>query len=191
VLQRHAAKTGIRVGKNRYFFPSSAERFELGLGIEAWRGYFASVRPTYKQLMVNVNACMTAFYTPGNLAEAILAFNQRSKGGMPSKFAEKIKVTTKHLGYKRKKPIFAITTKSADKTFFDCQELGGKVSVEVRRHELISPYKSSSPYPHSNTSRKVCFYTLILWYQMISPHLYRVQHQLEVRENPSCSRYWQ
>jgi eukaryotic translation initiation factor 2C len=130
VLQRHATKTGVRVGQNRYFFPSSEEKFNLSLGLEARRGFFASVRPTYNQLMVNVNVCMTAFYVPGNLADAIKAFQRQSIGGMPSKFAQKIKVTTKHLGYKRKKPIFAITSNTAHQTFFDCQELGGRVSVE-------------------------------------------------------------
>jgi eukaryotic translation initiation factor 2C len=130
VLQQHASKTGVRVGRNRYFFPSESTKYFLGLGVEAWKGYFASVRPTYKQLMVNVNVCMTAFYIPGNLADAIITFDQRSKGGIPRKFIEKVKVTTTHLGYKRRKPIKEITNKPANRTFFNCEELGGRVSVE-------------------------------------------------------------
>jgi Argonaute linker 1 domain len=54
VLQQNASRTGVRVGKNRYFFPSSAKKISLGPRVEAWQGFFASVRPTYKQLMVNV-----------------------------------------------------------------------------------------------------------------------------------------
>ena len=54
VLQQHASRTGVRVGKNRYFFPSSDQKIKLGPRVEAWQGFFASVRPTYKQLMVNV-----------------------------------------------------------------------------------------------------------------------------------------
>ena len=54
VLQQNASRTGIRVGKNRYFFPSSAQKIRLGPRVEAWQGFFASVRPTYKELMVNV-----------------------------------------------------------------------------------------------------------------------------------------
>jgi eukaryotic translation initiation factor 2C len=54
VLQQHPSRTGVRVGKNRYFFPSSAEKINLGPGVEAWKGFFTSVRPTFKQLMVNV-----------------------------------------------------------------------------------------------------------------------------------------
>lgn len=106
------------------------EKHELGLGVEAWTGFFASVRPTYKQLMVNVNVCMTAFYTPGNLADAIMAFNHNSKGGMPKRFSQGIKVTTSHLGYKSKKPLKRIMTKSARDQKFDCEEYGGTISVE-------------------------------------------------------------
>lgn len=55
VLQQHATRTGVRVGKNRFFFPSSTERkIDLGSGIQAVAGFYASVRPAYQQLMVNV-----------------------------------------------------------------------------------------------------------------------------------------
>lgn len=47
---------------------------------------------------------------------------------LPKALAKSMKVRTQHLG--RKKPIKAIGTTSARNTFFDCQELGGKVSVE-------------------------------------------------------------
>ncbi|KAG1837574.1 ribonuclease H-like domain-containing protein [Suillus subalutaceus] len=114
VLQTHAARTGVRVGKNRYFFPSQ-ERFELALGIDAVKGFFTSARPAYNELMVNVGVCMTAFYKPGNLADAI-------------RFTQKLKVTTRHLGYKQKKPIKKIMSTSARRTFFHCEEYHGKIS---------------------------------------------------------------
>ena len=102
---------------------------ELGLGVEACQGFFTSVRPTYKQLMVNVNVCMTAFYRPGNLADAIIAFSRSSLGAMPRRFSQGIKVTTKHLGYKMKKPLKRITDKPASQTFFEHDKYG-RVSVE-------------------------------------------------------------
>lgn len=109
ILQQYASRRGVRVGKNKYFFPSSSEHHTLSLGVEAFRGFFMSVRPTYKQLMVNINVCMTAFYVPGNLAQAMLAFLRQSSGGMPQSFADKLKVSTKHLGYTRKHTIFRST----------------------------------------------------------------------------------
>lgn len=46
VLQQHASRTGVRVGKNRYFFRSSSESIELGAGVEAWKGFFVSCSRT-------------------------------------------------------------------------------------------------------------------------------------------------
>ncbi|KAG1867688.1 Piwi domain-containing protein [Suillus subluteus] len=129
VLQTHAARTGVRVGKNRYFFPSQ-ERFELALGIDAVKGFFTSARPAYNELMVNVGVCMTAFYKPGNLADAIMAFQRSSDGAMLQRFTQKLKVTTSYLGYKQKKPIKKIMSTSARRTFFHCEEYHGKISVE-------------------------------------------------------------
>ena len=130
VLQQHASRHGIRVGQNRYFFRASATSQSLGLGVEAWRGFFMSVRPMYKQLMVNINVCMTAFYVPGNLANAMIAFQQQSSGGMPKAFADKLRVATRHLGHIRKKAIYRLTDQTARQARFDCQELGGMVTVE-------------------------------------------------------------
>jgi len=128
ILQTHATRTGVRVGQNRYFFPSQ-ERFNLSPGVEAWKGFFMSARPVYKELMVNVGVCMTAFYKPGNLADAIMEFNRTSNGAMLQRFAQKLKVTTSHLGYKQKKPVKKIMHTSATQTFFNCEEFGGKISV--------------------------------------------------------------
>lgn len=77
------------------------------------------------------NVCFTAFVEPGNLADALMAFGRNSKGAMPNlpkALAKSIKVTTKHLHHR--KPIKTIGTTSARNTFFDCEELGGRVSVE-------------------------------------------------------------
>ncbi|KAJ7117885.1 argonaute-like protein [Mycena crocata] len=133
VLQQHPTRTGIRLSKSKYFFPTSTQSFPLSTGIIAFQGFYTSVRPTYKQLMVNVNNCMTAFIHPGNLAEALDAFSRNSKGAMPTlpkAFAKSTKVTTQHLGYKMRKPIKAIASTSARNTYFNCEEFGGRISVE-------------------------------------------------------------
>ncbi|KAJ7086385.1 argonaute-like protein [Mycena belliarum] len=147
VLQQHPTRTGVRVGKNRYFFPTSSEPHRLSPGIIAFQGFYTSVRPTYKQLMVNVNNCMTAFIEPGSLSNALLAFNRNSRGAMPTlpkAFAKSVKVTTKHLGFKMRKPIKSIATTSARNTFFDCAEFGGKISVE---NYFLKKYKIKLAHP--------------------------------------------
>ena len=120
----------VRVGRNRYFFPSREDIHSLSPGVDVWKGFFTSVRPALNQLLININVCMTAFYSPGNLAERMLQFRGGSGGGLPNDFKLGLKVVTKHLAYTRRKPVRAITSKTARRTTFDCQELGGQVTVE-------------------------------------------------------------
>lgn len=89
-----------------------------------------SARPVYKELMVNVGVCMTAFYKPGNLADAIMEFQKKSSGGMLHRFAQKLKVTTSHLGYKQTKPLRKIMSTTAKQSTFPCEEFNGEISVE-------------------------------------------------------------
>jgi eukaryotic translation initiation factor 2C len=133
ILAAHPSRTGpgggVMVGRNRFFFPSpSAPPVSLGGGLEAWKGFFSSVRVAYKQLMVNVNVCTTAFYTPGNLAEAMTTFERASFGGRFTAFVKGVRVKTTHLGYK--KTVKNAKKETPDQHRFDCTELGGMVSVE-------------------------------------------------------------
>ena len=140
IMQQFATNRGVRVSKTKYFFPAQSEGHRLSLGVEAHRGFFMSVRPTFKQLMVNANVCMTAFYSPGNLGDAMLAFLSETRGAMPQTFADRLKVSTKHMGYTRKYTIFRIMTSNTARTEkFDCAELGGRVSVEdfFKRSEYL------------------------------------------------------
>ena len=89
-----------------------------------------SARPVYKELMVNVGVCMTAFYKAGNLADSIVDFQRQSKGAMLQRFAQKLKVTTSHLGYKQTKLLKRIMSTTAETTSFKCDELNAKMTVE-------------------------------------------------------------
>jgi eukaryotic translation initiation factor 2C len=100
----------------------------LGGGLEAWKGFYSSVRPAFKQLMVNVNVCTTAFYTPGNLAEAMVTFRNASFGAKMNVFVKGLRVEATHLGYR--KSIKGMSKHTARTYSFDCSELGGKVTVE-------------------------------------------------------------
>lgn len=46
---------GVMVGRNKFFFRSAQQPMSLGGGLEAWKGFYSSVRPAHNQLMVNVN----------------------------------------------------------------------------------------------------------------------------------------
>ncbi|KAI8989621.1 ribonuclease H-like domain-containing protein [Trametes punicea] len=110
---------GVMVGRNKFFHPSpTAPPVSLGGGLEAWRGFYSSVRPAWKQLMVNVNVCTTAFYTPGNLAERLIEFMNASFGARPAAFVKGVRVRTTHLGYRK-------TVKTAAK-------------VNARQHKFVA-----------------------------------------------------
>lgn len=57
ILSAHPSRPsngGVMVGGNKFFWPGSSP-MPLGGGVEAMRGFYSSVRPSYNQLMVNVN----------------------------------------------------------------------------------------------------------------------------------------
>ncbi|KAH8101753.1 argonaute-like protein [Cristinia sonorae] len=119
---------GVMVGRNKFFHPSAAQPpFNLGGGLEAWRGFYSSVRPAHKQLMVNVNVCTTAFYIPGNLAERMQEFMSFSFGARASAFVRGVRVRTLHLGYR--KTIKTAAHVSAKQHSFEAEGMG-KVTVE-------------------------------------------------------------
>ncbi|KAI0078016.1 Piwi-domain-containing protein [Panus rudis PR-1116 ss-1] len=158
ILQQHANRTGVRVGKNKYFLPSSNEVFPLTLGLEARRGYFLSVRPMYKQLTVNINVCMTAFYIPGNLADAMLAFRNQTHGGMPREFSDKLKVVTRHLGYPKKHTVQRLAG-SARKEKFYCDEYKETITVEEffkRKYKIRLHHPDDIPTVDVGTKKSVC-----------------------------------
>ncbi|KAL0948344.1 hypothetical protein HGRIS_010930 [Hohenbuehelia grisea] len=137
VLKLHASRVGVRIGRDAaekfVFAPQRQGEFKLGQGVEAWRGFFTSVRPVYKGLMVNMNACMASVFEPGNMADILRNFSRQSHGAMPNlpeSFKREIKITTTHRGYKCRKRLKKIFPKTARQHSFDCAELGGRVTVE-------------------------------------------------------------
>lgn len=72
-------------------------------------------------------ACTTAFYTPGNLAVAMMAFRNSSFGARPAAFVKGVRVKTTHLGYK--KTVKRLSNMSANQYKFHAEEFGREVSV--------------------------------------------------------------
>ena len=137
ILAAHPLRSGIKVGQDRYFFRSAMLPQSLGGGLEAWKGFYSSVRPAHRQLMVNVNVCTTAFYTPGNLAVQMMAFQDSSFGARMGAFCRSVRVKTTHLGYR--KTVKCLAHQNARQYTFQCDELG-KRKVSVEQYFLESEY---------------------------------------------------
>ncbi|KAI5118505.1 hypothetical protein M0805_004005 [Coniferiporia weirii] len=167
ITTSHAAHTGVLFGKNRYYFPPSTftppgSALPLSSGLEAWKGFFASVRPVYKKLTINVNVCMSPFYVPyDRLSDAMTQFQQQSRGaGNPQFFYRRVRVTTTHLGYRKTSSIKGFGTLSARKTVFPCEELGGKVSVEQyfqRKYKIKLQHADDMPVVNLGNKTKDVF----------------------------------
>ncbi|KAG2136022.1 Piwi domain-containing protein [Suillus clintonianus] len=142
ILAAHPLRSGIKVGQDRYFFRSAAPPSNLGGGLEAWKGFYSSVRPSHRQLMVNVNVCTTAFYTPGNLAVQMVAFSNSSFGARMEAFCKSVRVKATHLGYR--KTVKGLARQNARQYTFSCDELGGQVSVE---QYFLQKYKIRLQHP--------------------------------------------
>ncbi|KAF7329744.1 Argonaute-like protein [Mycena kentingensis (nom. inval.)] len=144
LLAAQASATGVQVGRNRYFFPANDQSVPLGGGLEAFRGFYSSVRPSHKQLMVNLNVCTTAFYEAGNLAAKMSEFMNASFGARATAFAKGVRVRTTHLGYK--KTVKRVSDKTARTHSFACAELNNAV-VTVERY-FAQRYNIQLQYPN-------------------------------------------
>ncbi|KAI0926490.1 hypothetical protein AcV7_005414 [Taiwanofungus camphoratus] len=136
-----SAGGGVMISRNKFFHASPQyPPFPLGGGLEAWRGFYSSVRPAHKQLMVNVNVCTTAFYTPGNLAHRMKEFEQASFGARPTAYAKGVRVKTTHLGYT--KTVKTVAKVNARQHKFPAEEYG-EVTVEqyfLRKYNIRLQY---------------------------------------------------
>jgi len=144
VMARKASMTAnvVAVGQNKFYNVGPQAVFSnLGGGLIALKGYYASVRTATLRMMVNLNVCTAAFYKPGSLLECMREFRDmdRTEEAL-DKFVKKLRVETNYLKKKgvpspRVKTICGLAPPpgkglDAQKYKFQCEELGGMVTVE-------------------------------------------------------------
>ena len=143
ILTYLSRKTDVMVGRNRCFSYATIEPVGLGSGLEAWKGFCASVRPVDKQLMVRVSTCTTAFYVPGNLARAMIEFRDSSLGARMEAFCCRLRIRTTHLGHQR--TIKRLARYTAKTYSFDAPEYG---QITVENYFRRSKFTHGSIYSH-------------------------------------------
>ncbi|KAK1977461.1 putative RNA interference and gene silencing protein [Colletotrichum cereale] len=95
----------VAIGSSKTFSlsQSSAAR-DLGAGLTAMRGFFASVRAATCRILVNVNVSHGAFYQEGPLDQLILRFDPHLRGKTRIEaFLKRLRVRTTHLAEKKNK----------------------------------------------------------------------------------------
>lgn len=95
-----AASSITSVGANTHYGLSSTDdRFDLGAGLQAIRGFFTSVRLATSRVLVNVQVKHTAFYAAGPLPGLMQAFvreNGQNKARL-QRFLKGLSVSVTHL----------------------------------------------------------------------------------------------
>ncbi|RYP16592.1 hypothetical protein DL765_005053 [Monosporascus sp. GIB2] len=124
IFFNHYSKTHPRlatIGASRNFplDPRQGGYADLGSGLQAIRGFFASVRAATARILVNVNVSYGAFYKPGPLVTVIREYGTHNKYKL-EKFLKRLKVSPRHIERKknktgevilRKKTIFGLAFK--------------------------------------------------------------------------------
>ncbi|KAI6020149.1 hypothetical protein PISMIDRAFT_93285 [Pisolithus microcarpus 441] len=157
IMASSPGRTGVVVGRNKYFFRDAAVPFSLGGGLEALKGFYFSVRPAHHQLMVNVNVCTTAFYVEQNLADAMIEFRDATFGARMNAFCKGVRVQTTHLG--RRRTIRDVSRFNAKQYKFRADEFGQDVTVEeyFRRKYNIQLRRPQMPLVNVGGKDKAIF----------------------------------
>jgi hypothetical protein len=94
----------VTIGSARTFsLRPDAPKWDLGGGLTAIRGFFASVRAATCRILVNVNVTNAAFYNDGPLDQLMAAFEPQRRGGKIrlASFLKRVRVRTTHLPEKK------------------------------------------------------------------------------------------
>jgi hypothetical protein len=109
IILGHHSKTissVVSVGANKHYAVrgGQTEKWDLGTGLEALRGYFISVRAATARLLVNVQVKYIACYNEGPLSNVIREY-QRSHREINDlrRFLEKLRVRVTHIERKNKR----------------------------------------------------------------------------------------
>ena len=146
---RKALNVVIRMGPNqkypfntRSFFTPEGKR-AIGGGMELWRGYFQSIRPSENQMYVNIDIATGIMYKAGPLLTLFMEFFKQNdpaafspKRGFGDrdrlrlqKFVSNMRVVTSHTGRERAIVIKKLSNTGASNTMFTMRDGDKPISV--------------------------------------------------------------
>ncbi|KAJ1699864.1 hypothetical protein LUZ63_008376 [Rhynchospora breviuscula] len=151
VLGEHPSSINSIIPVGRSFFSDSFGSHKLGDGLDSWRGFYKSLRPTQMGLSLNVDTLYTAFVVSTLVSEFVSKLigknlnNSRLTNAdimKMKRILKGIKVEVTHRGNTRRKyPISGLTTVATRDLTFTCDELGTKKKLvdyfrEVYQHNI-------------------------------------------------------
>ncbi|CAL5184870.1 unnamed protein product [Lathyrus oleraceus] len=126
------------VGRS-FYSPDLGRRQPLGEGLESWRGFYQSIRPTQMGLSLNIDMSSTAFIEPLPVIDFVTQLLNRDVSSRPLSDADRvkikkalrgIKVEVTHRGNMRRKyRISGLTSQATRELTFPVDERGTMKSV--------------------------------------------------------------
>ncbi|KAG9129251.1 hypothetical protein Leryth_006460 [Lithospermum erythrorhizon] len=132
------------VGRS-FYSPYLGKRQPLGEGLESWRGFYQSIRPTQMGLSLNIDMSSTAFIEPLPVIEFVSQLLNRDISSRPLSDADRVKIKKALRGVKvevthrgnmrRKYRISGLTSQATRELTFSVDERGTIKSVVEYFHE--------------------------------------------------------
>ncbi|XP_011037293.1 PREDICTED: protein argonaute 5-like [Populus euphratica] len=156
VLRASPSEKYVTVGRS-FFSLDLGPKGELGNGIEYWRGYYQSLRPTQMGLSLNIDVSARSFYEPILVTEFVAKhFNLRDLSRPLSdqdrvkvkRALRGIKVEISYRDYAKSFKVTGISNLPVDKTMFTLDDKKTKVSVHQyfwERYNIGLKYTSLPP----------------------------------------------
>jgi eukaryotic translation initiation factor 2C len=139
----------IRMGPNQKFpfnsrsFFTPEGRKSVGGGMELWRGYFQSIRPSENRMYLNVDIATGIMYRPGPLISLFMEYSKKDKPFAFSpkhgfsdrdrvrlqKFVSNMRVKTAHSGRDRMVVIKKLSNSGASNTMFTMRDQNQAISI--------------------------------------------------------------
>ncbi|KAG2614396.1 hypothetical protein PVAP13_4KG385603 [Panicum virgatum] len=124
-----------------FFSPDLGRRRSLGEGIESWRGFYQSIRPTQMGLSLNIDMSATAFFEPLPVIDFVALLLNTDIHSRPLSDAERVKikkalrgvkVEVTHRGNMRRKYRIAGLTSQATRELTFPVDQGGTVKSVIQ-----------------------------------------------------------
>ncbi|CAK9164364.1 unnamed protein product [Ilex paraguariensis] len=132
------------VGRS-FYSPDLGKRQPLGEGLESWRGFYQSIRPTQMGLSLNIDMSSTAFIEPLPVIDFVTQLLNRDVSSRPLSDADRVKIKKALRGVKvevthrgnmrRKYRISGLTSQATRELTFPVDERGTMKSVVEYFHE--------------------------------------------------------
>ncbi|XP_022997812.1 protein argonaute 1-like [Cucurbita maxima] len=126
------------VGRS-FYSPNLGRRQTLGEGLESWRGFYQSIRPTQMGLSLNIDMSSTAFIEPLPVIDFVTQLLNRDMSSRPLSDADRVKIKKALRGVKvevthrgnmrRKYRISGLTSQATRELTFPVDERGTMKSV--------------------------------------------------------------